>query len=166
MRAYQIGDFVHIGDKKGILLETTLLVVRIKTVKNEEVTIPNAIVLAGNITDYSSYARAGNLILHTKLSIGYDVPWKKVSELLVSAALNSHGVNQNKPPFVNITELLDHSVVYELNVFTDSPDSMPMTYAELHKNILDCFAEAGVEIMSPTYNAIRDGNTSTIPDQS
>lgn len=166
MRPYQIGDLVHIGDKKGILLETTLLVVRIKTAKNEEVTIPNAIVLAGNITDYSSYAREGNLILHTKLSIGYDVPWKKVSELLVSAALNSHGVNQNKPPFVNITELLDHSVVYELNAFTDSPDSMPMTYTELHKNILDNFAEAGVEIMSPTYNAIRDGNASTVPRES
>lgn len=163
MRAYRIGDFVKIGDKQGILIETTLLVVRIKTVKNEEVSIPNAIVLGGNITDFSSFAREGNLLLHTKITIGYDIPWQKVSELLVSAALRSHGINKSKPPFVNVSSLLDHYVEYELNAYTDNPNTMPLTYSELHRNILDIFAEAGIEIMSPTYNAVRDGNAITIP---
>ncbi|MDD3104338.1 MAG: mechanosensitive ion channel [Candidatus Cloacimonetes bacterium] len=166
MRPYQIGDFVRIGDKQGVLLEATLLVVRVKTVKNEEINIPNAIVLADNITNYSSYAREKRLILHTKVNIRYDVPWRKASELLVSAALKSHGINTNKPPFVNITELLDHYVEYELNAYTDNPKAMPMIYAELHKNILDSFAEAEVEILSPMYNAIKDGNMSTIPRDS
>ncbi|MBP7118297.1 MAG: mechanosensitive ion channel [Candidatus Cloacimonetes bacterium] len=163
MRAYRVGDYVHIGDKQGILMETTLLVVRIKTLKNEEVSIPNAIVLGGNITNFSSYAREGNLLLHTKITIGYDVPWQTVSELLVSAALRSHGINKNKPPFVNVSSLMDHYVEYELNTYSDSPNSMPSTYSELHRHILDTFAEAGIEIMSPMYNAVRDGNQSTIP---
>jgi len=138
-------------------------VVRIKTLKNEEVSIPNAIVLGGNITNFSSYAREGNLLLHTKITIGYDVPWQTVSELLVSAALRSHGINKNKPPFVNVSSLMDHYVEYELNTYSDSPNSMPSTYSELHRHILDTFAEAGIEIMSPMYNAVRDGNQSTIP---
>lgn len=166
MRPYQIGDFVRIGDKQGVLLEATLLVVRVKTVKNEEVNIPNAIALSDNITNYSSYAREGKLILHTKVNIRYDVPWRKASELLISAALKSYGINTKKTPFVNITELLDHYVEYELNAYTDSPKAMPMIYADLHKNILDSFAEAGVEILSPMYNAIKDGNISTIPRES
>lgn len=166
MRPYKIGDYVRIGDKQGTLLETSLLVVRIKTAKNEEVTIPNAIALSGNIIDFSPYAREGNLILHTKVNVRYDVPWRKVSELLVSAALKSQGINTHKPPFVNITKLLDHSVEYELNAFTGDANSMIMIYADLHRNVLDSFAEAGVEIMSPVYNAIRDGNISTVPRQS
>jgi small-conductance mechanosensitive channel len=163
MRAYRIGDFVRIGDKKGTLLETSLLVVRIKTIKNEEVTIPNAIVLSGNIMDYSSYAREGNLVLHTELSVRYDVPWQKVYELLISAALKSDGVNTQKSPYVNILRLMDHCVEYQLCAYTDRPNTQILTYTELHKNILDNFAEAGVEIMSPMYNAIRDGNASAVP---
>lgn len=164
MRAYRVGDFVRIGEKKGVLIETSLLVVRIKTVKNQEITIPNSIVLSGHITDYSSYAREGSLILHTKVTIGYDAPWQKVSELLVTAALRSNGVNHNRPPFVNITALQDYSVEYELNAYTEDAQAMPITYAEIHRQILDVFAEAGVEIMSPMYNAVRDGNPTTIPN--
>ena len=166
MRAYKIGDFVRIGDKKGTLIETSLLVVRIKTIKNEEVSIPNAIVLAGSIMDYSAYAREGNLVLHTELTVRYDVPWKKVSELLISAALKSHGVNTQKSPYVNILRLMDYSVEYQLCAYTDSPNTQILIYTELHKNILDNFSEAGVEIVSPTYNAIRDGNASTVPELS
>lgn len=164
MRPFQIGDFVRIGDKQGTLLETALLVVRIKTIKNEEIAIPNSIVLSDNITNYSSYAGEGNLILHTKIKVRYDVPWRQVSELLVSAALKSQGIIAEKPPFVIILQLLDHSVEYQLNAYTENPLIQILTYTELHKNILDNFSEAGVEIISPMYNAIRDGNTSTVPE--
>lgn len=163
MRPFQVGDFVRIGDRQGILIETALLVLRIKTVKNEEVNIPNSIVLGGNIVNYTSYARAGKLLLHTKISIRYDVPWQKVYELLVSAALRSYGINKNKPPFVNVTDLMDHHVVYELNAYTETPNSMPLMYSELHRHILDTFTEAGIEIISPMYNAIRDGSGNTVP---
>ena len=41
---------------------------------------------------------------------------------------------------------------------------MAATYSELHQNIQDKFNEAGVEIMSPHYSALRDGNRTAIPD--
>ena len=37
-------------------------------------------------------------------------------------------------------------------------------YSNLHTNILDCFHAAGVEIMSPRYSAVRDGNHVAMPD--
>ena len=163
MRPYKVGDIIKIGEIKGELIETSLLVIRVKTFKNEEITIPNSIVLSGNIVDYSRYAQENRLILGTKITIGYDVPWKQVHSLLHEAARRSDGVNQEIEPFVLQTALDDYYVEYELNVYTSFPSVMPRIKSELHKNIQDAFSEAGVEIMSPMYNAVRDGNLSTIP---
>lgn len=163
MRAYRIGDYVKIGDKEGVLIESTLLVLRVKTVKNEEISIPNAIALSGHIMDYSRYAREGDLILHTNVAMGYQVPSKQVEELLIKAALQSEGINIHKQPFVHIKELKDFYIVYELNAYTDKPNSMGKLYSNLHKSVLDVFAEAGIEMVLPSYNALRQGEESTIP---
>ena len=40
---------------------------------------------------------------------------------------------------------------------------MAANYSALHANIQDHFNKAGVEIMSPHYKALRDGNATTIP---
>ncbi len=163
MRPYKVGDIIKIGEIKGELIETSLLVIRIKTFKNEEITIPNSIVLSGNIVDYTRYANENQLIVHTRITIGYDVPWKQVHELLIEASRRTEGIHHEHAPFVLQTALSDYYVEYELNVFTGFPSVMPRIKSELHKHIQDTFKEAGVEIMSPMYNAVRDGNESTIP---
>ncbi len=48
-------------------------------------------------------------------------------------------------------------------MLTDRPSEMAGIYSELHQNIQDKF-NAGVEIMSPHYTQIRDGNPTTIPE--
>jgi small-conductance mechanosensitive channel len=57
----------------------------------------------------------------------------------------------------------DFTVKYEVNVYTASPEHMEQIYSRLHMNIQDRFNEAGIEIMSPSYAALRDGNRVTIP---
>jgi small-conductance mechanosensitive channel len=104
------------------------------------------------------------LILHTSVTIGYDAPWRKIHQLLVDAALATPGVVREPPPFVWQTALNDFYVTYEINVYTDSPRDMPDIYAALLARIQDSFYEAGVEIMSPHYTSIRDGNTVAIPE--
>lgn len=160
MRAFSLGDLVKISDTAGTVAEKTLLVTRIRTAKNEDVTIPNSMVLGSHIINYSSSSR---LILHTTVTVGYDVPWPKVHELLLAAARSTQSILPEPPPFVLQTALNDFNVGYELNVYTDTPSAMPQIYSDLHKNIQDRFHEAGVEIMSPNYTALRDGNASTIP---
>lgn len=160
MRAFTVGDRVKIADTMGDVIEKTLLVTRIRTVKNEDITIPNAMVMGSHIVNYSSSAR---LILHTTITIGYDAPWRQVHELLLAAALSTERIVPEPAPFVLQTALNDFYVSYELNATTDAPSSMATIYSELHKNIQDRFNEAGVEIMSPHYSALRDGNMVTIP---
>lgn len=160
MRAFSLGDLVKIADTVGTVAEKTLLVTRIRTAKNVDVTIPNSMVLGSHIINYSSSSR---LILHTTVTVGYDLPWPKVHELLLAAARSTESILPEPPPFVLQTALNDFNVGYELNVYTDTPSAMPQIYSDLHKNIQDRFHEAGVEIMSPNYTALRDGNASTIP---
>jgi small-conductance mechanosensitive channel len=163
MRAFQVGDFVRIGNDVGDVVEKTLLVTRIRTQKNEIVTIPNGTVLGGVVVNYSAEAKNEGLIFHTTVTIGYTAPWRQVHELLISAALATEDILHDPPPFVLQTALNDFYVVYELNVYTDKPRNMLDAYSVLHQNIQDKFNEAGVEINSPHYTSLRDGNLTTIP---
>lgn len=163
MRPFKIGDRVKIGDVTGDVLEKNLLVTRIRTIKNEEITMPNANILTGGTTNYSSLAKQQGLILHTTVTIGYDAPWQQVQTLLLKAAKATGGIKEDPSPFVLQTSLDDYYVSYQLNAYTEEPQHMQDLYSLLHQNIQDCFNEAGVEIMSPAYHSIRDGNTITIP---
>lgn len=165
MRPYKIGDRIKIGEITGEVIAKSVLVTRVRTIKNEDITIPNASVLSGHTVNYTTSAKDLGLILHTSVTIGYDVPWKQVHELLLSAALETKGIlkDESKKPFVLQTSLDDFYVAYEINAFTQEPQRMVVIYSELHQNIQDKFNEAGVEIMSPHYRAARDGNNTTIP---
>ncbi len=164
MRAFSIGDRVKIADTVGDVMSKTLLITRIRTVKNVEITIANSMVLNSHIINFSSLAKQQGLILHTTVTIGYDVPWKKVHELLIKAAEATEHIKSSPAPFVLQTSLDDFYVSYELNAYTNAPDKMALIYSELHQKIQDFFNEGGVEILSPHYSALRDGNQVTIPE--
>ncbi len=163
MNPFKIGDRVKIADTTGDIIEKSLLVTRIRTTKNVNITIPNSMILGSHIINYSSSIDKG-LILHTTVTIGYDVPWEQVHKLLISAAIDTPDILTDPAPFVLQTGLEDFYVSYEINAYTQKPNQMAKIYSELHKNIQNKFNEAGVEIMSPHYSAIRDGNKTTIPD--
>ena len=165
MRPFKLGDRVKIAETMGDVVEKTLLVTRVRTIKNVDVSIPNAMVLGSHIINFSSSAKNKGLILHTTVTIGYDVPWKKVHELLLSAASETDSVVKEPSPFILQTSLDDSYVSYELNVYTNHPELMAKIYSDLHQNIQDKFNEAGIEIMSPHYSAVRDGNATAIPDE-
>jgi small-conductance mechanosensitive channel len=165
MRPYQIGDRVKIQDTTGDVIEKTLLVTRIRTIKNEDVTIPNANIINNHLINYSANVDKNGLLLHTSITIGYDVPWNKVEKLLIEAASKSIHIEKEPTPFVLQTSLDDNYVSYEINAYSKEAKKMALIYSDIHKNILDVFNTAGVEILSPQYIAARDGNLTTVPSQ-
>src|SRR3954465_140297 len=162
--AFRLGDRVKLGDAFGDIIEMSLLATHVRTIKNEDVTIPNSIVLSSSVINYSHAADTAGLILHTTVTIGYDAAWRKVHDLLIEAALATSDVLAEPGPFVWQTALNDFYVSYEINAYTRAPANMINTYAVLHARIQDAFFAAGVEIMSPHYTSLRDGNTVTIPE--
>jgi small-conductance mechanosensitive channel len=163
MRPFKIGDRIKIGDVFGDVEEKTLLVTRIRTPKNEMITIPNSAVLSGNTTNYSSGIANNGLILHTTVTIGYDVPWKDMHSALIEAALRTQFILEDPKPFVLQTSLDDFFVSYQVNAYTKEVKQQALIYSTLHQNIQDVCSEKGIEILSPHYRASRDGNMSTIP---
>ena len=164
MRPFKIGDRIRIGDLTGNVVEKTPLVTRIRTPKNEEVTIPNSNIMSAQTYNYSHSARTYGLILHTKLTFGYNTPWRKIHELLLEAAKRTPDVLDNPKPFVLQTALDDFYAEYQLNVYICNADKMPRIYTAMYQNVMDVFNEAGIEIMSPHYQAHRDGSRVAMPD--
>jgi small-conductance mechanosensitive channel len=162
-RAFTVGDQVEVGGNRGRIVERSTFVTRIQTLKNVIVSIPNSMVLNNNIINYSKNMGQSGLLVHTTITIGYDVPWQTVNQLLVDAALKTEYILETPPPFVLQTSLDDNYVSYELNGWTRKPEELPRIYSTLHANILDEFHGHQVEITSPAFRALRDANASTIP---
>ena len=163
MRPFKIGDRIKIGDVTGDVVEKTLLVTRLRTIKNEIITIPNSSVLNGNTTNYSVEAMEKGLIIHTTVTIGYDVPWKNMHMALIDSALRTDLILDEPKPFVLQTSLDDFYVSYQINAYTKEAGKQALIYSNLHQNIQDVCNEMGIEILSPHYRAARDGNMTTIP---
>ena len=162
MRPFRKGDRIKLNDTVGDIIEKTPLVTRIRTAKNEIVTMPNSFIMSSQSINYSRSAHEFGLILHAEVTIGYDVPWRLVHRMLIEAALRTPGILHEPQPFVLETGLNDWYPVYQINAYTRDAQRMGPIYSDLFQNIQDRFNEEGVEIMSPTYIAARDGNASTV----
>jgi small-conductance mechanosensitive channel len=155
-RAFRVGDRIKVGDVFGEVTEVRLQVTHVRTPKNEEVVVPNSLILNSNVINYSKLAATQGLILHTSVGIGYETPWRQVESLLLMAASRTPQLLQQPPPFVLQSALGDFAITYELNAYSDRPGEMPAIYSDLHRNILDVFNEFGVAIMTPAYVADPD----------
>jgi small-conductance mechanosensitive channel len=162
-RGFRVGDWVKIGDNIGNVVSQNMLATHLETFQKEEVVIPNSVVLGSHVINYSLVGQTEGVILHTSVTIGYDTPWRTVHGLLLEAATKTHDILGDPAPFVLQRQLEDSYVQYEINAYTRNPHAMFITYSNLHANIQDCFYAAGVEIMSPVYHSLRDGNKTAIP---
>lgn len=152
-RAFKVGDRVRIGEHTGDVTAMRLQVTHLRSLKNEEIVIPNSIVLTSSTVNYSALAAEHGLILHTTVGIGYETPWRQVEAMLKEAARRTEGLLREPPPFVLQRSLGDFCVVYEINAYCDQPHQSERLYAALHQNILDVFNEYDVQIMTPAYVA-------------
>ena len=164
-RAFREGDRVEINDVIGVVQDRDLLVTRIQTPRNELVSIPNATVIGASIVNFSFSRReiAKPVALATTITIGYDVPWRQVHGLLLKAALAVPGIAADPQPFVLQLSLNDFNISYELNASVKDVMTYRETLSDLLAAIQDAFAEADVEILSPTYECNRDGSPRTVP---
>ena len=163
-RAFRIGDRIKVNETVGDVVEMRLLETHLRSLKNEEVVVPNTVILSNQVVNYNTLAKERGLILHTAVGIGYEVPWRQVEALLLLAAERTEGLLRQPPPFILKNSLGEFCVMYELNAYSDDPESMPEVYSRLHSNILDVFNEQGVQIMTPAY--VGDpGDTKIVPPE-
>jgi small-conductance mechanosensitive channel len=150
-RSLKAGDYVRIDEHEGTVTSLGMLATKIRTPKDEEISVPNS-VLVGTVTkNYSRLAQERGVILHTSVTIGYDTPWRQVHAMLVAAAGRTPGLRKDPPPFVWQWALSDFYVEYQLNARLERPEDRQPVMVALHANIQDAFNEYGVQIMSPHF---------------
>jgi small-conductance mechanosensitive channel len=153
MRPFKIGDRIQFQNITGFVVEKSLIVIRIKTHKNEYVTFPNMMVLNSSIINYtpSSDEDEEGLILHADVTMGYAVPWTQVHEILIAAALKTTHVLKSPKPFVLQTALDDFYAKYQINAYTKEVDKAPRIYSELYENLQNGFKAAVIDLTAPAY---------------
>lgn len=165
MRPFKMGDRIKMGEFSGNVIEKTPLVTRLRTPKNEIITIPNGTIMSAQTINYTQSADEYGLVLYTTITMGYDIPWRKVHELLIEAGLNTPKVMDSPKPFVLQLALDDFYVQYQINVYTKDANAMSAIYSDLNKNIQDIFHREGIELLSPHFKAIRDGSEINMPKE-
>lgn len=157
MRPFKNGDFIKVKDTTGTVIEKNPFVTRLRTIKNEVVTIPNSFIMSSDTMNYSASARRYGLIIHSVMTMGYDVPWRKVHELLIKAALKTEGVLQQPEPFVLELDLNDNYMCYQINAYIKDAADMPQITSSLLENIQDLFHDAEIDLVAPHFFARREG---------
>ncbi|MGE8291805.1 MAG: mechanosensitive ion channel family protein [Sphingobacterium sp.] len=148
MRPFRIGDRITIADKTGVVIEKSPLVTRLRTIKNEEITIPNSSILSGNTVNYSTFSEEG-ICFQVELTVGYEEPWQRIHELLLNIPTRIARVNQLPAPFVLQKKLDDFYVLYELNVYISKSGEIELAKSEIYQHILNDFLAAGIEMNGP-----------------
>jgi small-conductance mechanosensitive channel len=161
-RALSVGDFVDIGGTVGVVSELGVLSTKIIDMRNEEVTIPNAVLVGNSIRNYSRLAGERGTLVSTKVTIGYDTPWRQVHAMLVAAAEQTPGLRAMPQPFVYQRSLADYYVEYELFAYMDQPLNRVPVLSALHGAIQDQFNSYGVQIMSPHF-VMQPSNDVVVP---
>jgi small-conductance mechanosensitive channel len=158
MRPFKVGDRIKLNDIVGFVVEKSTMVIRIRTHKNEYITLPNLMVLNSCTTNYNkSLETDGSVILFVNVSMNYALEWRRVHELLIAAAKRTENIEQEPAPFVLQLSLEDFYATYQLNAATKAVDLIPRVYSELFQNIQDVFREAGVDLTSQHYFKISRG---------
>jgi small-conductance mechanosensitive channel len=150
-RALRKGDVIRIGDNEGLVSEVGMLATKILTRESYVVTVPNAVVVSGKITNLSAENPGGGVNLTTSVTIGYDTPWRQVHAMLELAASRTKGIEPGTSPLVRQLNLMDWYIAYELQVKLRAGESLANVKSELHSHIQDVFNEFNVQIMSPNF---------------
>jgi len=164
-RSFTVGERVRLGEHIGDVMNLGVFAVKLRTPRNEEITLPNGYVAGQPIVNFTRLSQGPGLVLHTQVTIGYATDWRIVHQLLITAAGRVAGVEREPAPWVFQRSLNDSHISYEICCITRDSKQQLLLYSRLHEEIQDAFAAAGVEILSPAYHALRDANLNVLPQE-
>lgn len=148
-RPFKIGDRIRTAQDDsmiGDVIEITIIYTKIRTIRNELVTIPNQTLLENQIINYSGMDVLATAI---EVSVGYEVDKDRVKSLLVQAAGRTEGIIQDPPPFVLLVRFNNFAAVYELRAYTDRPNEFLKIESDIRENVYRAFRDQGIDLTTP-----------------
>ena len=155
MRAFRENDWIKVGDYIGMVIHKDSLVTRLKTINNEEVTVPNSMILSSSTMNFSSMGRTNGLVVTTQVKVRYDARLEDVNATLIAAAQATKGVTDKITPYIYHISLNELNATYEINAVTFEPQNMYIIKSDLIKNIYNAFRERNIELTSVEFVELR-----------
>ena len=155
MRAFRENDWIKVGDYIGMVIHKDSLVTRLKTINNEEVTVPNSMILSSSTMNFSSMGRTNGLVVTTQVKVRYDARLEEDDATLIAAAQATKGVTDKITPYIYHISLNELNATYEINAVTFEPQNMYIIKSDLIKNIYNAFRERNIELTSIEYVELR-----------
>jgi small-conductance mechanosensitive channel len=152
-RAIREDEYVTIGEYEGTITQVGALSAKMRTLLNEEITIPNSVLVSTPTRNYSRLGRNDGVVLQARVGIGYDAPWRQVHGMLIEAAGRTTGLRQTPSPFVRQANLSNFYVEYTINAYLEQPEKRLVVLSDLHANIQDVFNEHEIQIMTPAFES-------------
>ncbi len=140
---FRPGDYVRVNDQFGRVTRRSLVHTQIQTEWRDLTTLPNLLLVNNPVT----VLHRDGTIIFAEISIGYDVTYLRVEELLLKAGTEA----KLSEPFVLVHELLDHAVVYRVCGFLPEMKNLLSARSNLRKKVLEQMHGNGVEIVSPSF---------------
>jgi small-conductance mechanosensitive channel len=137
------GDYIRVADQFGRVTRRSLIHTQIQTEMRDITTLPNILLINNPVT----VSHRNGTIISAELSLGYDIPYTRVEELLQMAGREA-GLED---PFVLMQELLDHAIVYRVAGFLPETRHLLTARSNLRKKAVEVLHGHDVEIVSPSF---------------
>ncbi|WP_053981017.1 mechanosensitive ion channel family protein [Marinagarivorans algicola] len=144
-RPFKLGDFVEAGGASGVVKDVSIFSTILTTGDNKTVTISNASVMGGNITNYSTQPERR---VDFTVGVGYGADLNLVRKELEAIANSDDRVLIDKGITIGVAELADSSVNFAFRIWTKTENYWPL-YFSTNEQIKLRFDQAGIEIPFP-----------------
>lgn len=148
-RPFKIGDRIRTTEDDsmiGDVIEISIIYTKIRTIRNELVTIPNQMLLENQIINYSGLDLLSTSV---EVSVGYEADKELIKALLIEAAKRTEGIISKPPPFVLITRFDNFAAVYELRAYTNRPNEYLQLESAVRENIYQIFQREQIDLTTP-----------------
>ena len=146
-RPFKVGDFIRVNGFEGIVREIKMVQTSLSTPDNEEVVLPNSVVMTNSITNRSSLP-----LCRAQVVVGVDYACDlKAAKAAVLRAAIEHPLcvqTEERPAVVYITNLGDSAIEITLWAWTQEENLGPFRFA-LNEQIVENLREANINIPFP-----------------
>lgn len=151
-RPFEVGEWITVGDKEGMVTDITLMSTRLRSINGERVIVPNDVITGEIVTNRS---REGRLRTEVEIGIDYDDDVGTAAKLAEAAAVGlaetADHVLEAPQPTVLLRSLGDSAVILGVRVWIDKPSPRHVNRIrhDLFTRVKAAFQDADITIPFP-----------------
>ncbi len=142
---YRIGDFIVLGNQRGMVTQIGIRSTRILTRDDIEITIPNASIANSQIINETA-GRHPKMRIRITVPVAYGSDVEQVKNILLTCAKNVDHIAEDPQPSVQFRQFGDSGLVFQLRAWVTQPVFKGRVLDALNTRIYNALGEAEIEI--------------------